>query len=392
MSRPSSHWYGFALTLASMAHAPAQHPREVPAPELPPSHPLSFERTPVHVAIAKVLAGTELEVVVHSRVHGEVTTTVDAADPEQALRDLASAIGCGVATDQFGVACVGGSLAAAHPEKAWKPADGHAVAGMEAGAAILRLGEIVGASIVVGPGVEGRVERPIEAVDWRDALRQLAPAGTVVCDHQGVAFVVRRPPRTADPPRFVFDDVDADTVLQNIAMHGDVKLAVDGDVQGRVTLRTARVPWRHALQLAAEAVGASVLCRADGSYRVTKRSPLEASELARRVAIDVTPQPPNASVPGAAAKLPLLPLESSYYVLSTAVEGLPLRDLAELFEVITEGAARFGETLAEGRERFRTTQLRVNKSQLFPLFRFCFAAELVATDDGKLELVPYADN
>lgn len=69
----------------------------------------------------------------------------------------------------------------------------------------------------------------------------------------------------------VFEDAEAADVFANLAAFGGANLVVSPKVKGRITLKLAGVPWRHALETVAKSLGARVIQEPHGILRVVPK-------------------------------------------------------------------------------------------------------------------------
>ncbi|MCU0726299.1 MAG: hypothetical protein MUE73_10985 [Planctomycetes bacterium] len=128
-------------------------------------------------------------------------------------------------------------------------------------------------NIIVSPDAEPqKVTINIRDLPWEKALELIAEKAECIIVRDGPNLVrVEKPPQVS----FEFEDADVRKVISVIAAYSGANIVVGQEVQGTVTIRLNRVPWRSALDTVVKTLGFIVVEDERQILRVTDPARLQ---------------------------------------------------------------------------------------------------------------------
>ncbi len=137
------------------------------------------------------------------------------------------------------------------------------------------LRERSGANIVIlteDDGAQTPISLELTDVPWREVLELAAEsAGCVVEERTGGVLAITKPPRVS----FTFKDASLNDVIDTIGSVSGANIVTAPEVDGTISLRLDKVPWRDALEVAAKTLGYAVVEDRRGILRVVDPATLQ---------------------------------------------------------------------------------------------------------------------
>jgi type IV pilus assembly protein PilQ len=232
-------------------------------------------------------------------------------------------------------------------------------------------------NIVVAPDAEAqKVTINIRDLPWEKALELIAERAECVIVQDGPNLVrVEKPPQVS----FEFEDADVRKVISVIAAYSGANIVVGQEVQGTVTIRLNRVPWRSALDTVVKSLGFIVVEDERQILRVTDPARLQ-EQLETRVFTFRFVRPPapylahiKTDVQLDSVKAPGMDTEKEFNILkafraSVAPEGT-LEYIASSNSIVVTGTAPKLDRLEELMQKVDTEPSMVGVDIQFVLTR-----------------------
>ncbi|MBI4586786.1 MAG: hypothetical protein HY717_22455 [Planctomycetes bacterium] len=128
------------------------------------------------------------------------------------------------------------------------------------------IGRKTGVKLGADPEIREKVTLRLEKIPWRDALAILArQVRCQVIEESDRLFRLTRPLLIS----MEFQDADLKDVLRLIAKEAGANIVIPGDLQGKVSLRLEKVPWKEALDTVAKTAGCILVYQSPKTIRCT---------------------------------------------------------------------------------------------------------------------------